>query len=186
MFVEPVPSWQHRDSFVVDAFIKKILPSIYVPLLEPFTLVWCCILLWLLVDLEVYLFERTFPVSLCCLVQVVTSSYTVQDRSIPENCIYHHGAQLTSMVKPWSPSDCSLCNGPAPVLMCSSDESPPGYSHSSKYALFKVSPVGIQNYVQFWCGTIASFWTRQSRPSLFSPRVCTFSMVQTIACCPYH
>ena len=44
----------------------------YVSLLEPFTLVCCCILLWLLVNLEVYLFERTFPVSLCCLVQVVT------------------------------------------------------------------------------------------------------------------
>ena len=48
-----------------------------------------------LVNLEVYLFERTFPVSLCCPVQVVTSSYTVQGRSVLEDCISHDGAQLS-------------------------------------------------------------------------------------------
>ena len=60
--------WQHRDPLMVDAFDKKKLPSIFVPLLQPFTLVWCCILLWLLVDLEMYLFERTFPAALKNLV----------------------------------------------------------------------------------------------------------------------
>ena len=64
-----------------------------------------------------------------------------------------HGPAATSMLKPWSPSDRSLFNCPAPCQMrtrksitfCSSDESPPAHSHSSKCALFKVSPVGIQN-----------------------------------------
>ena len=47
------------------------------------------------VNLEVYLFGRTFPVSSCCAVQVVTSLYTVQGRSVPEDCINHDGAQLS-------------------------------------------------------------------------------------------
>ena len=78
--------------------------------------------------------------------------------------------------------------------MCCSDESPPARNHSSKYALFKVSPVGIENtcsrapFFQIqkcWCGNhchhvLANFWTRQSRPSLFFPRVCTFSVVTTM------
>ena len=83
--VAPLPSWQHRASFVVDAFATKFCPGIYAPLLVPFTLVRYCILLWLLMNLEVYLFVTTFPLSWCCLVQVVTSSYTVQNRSVPEN-----------------------------------------------------------------------------------------------------
>ena len=66
-----------------------------------------------LVNLEVYLFGRTFPVSLCCPVQVVPISYTVQDRSVPEDCSYRWGTAVTKMVKPWSPSDPSLCNCPA-------------------------------------------------------------------------
>ena len=92
------------------------------------------------------------------------------------------------MVKAWSPSDRVLNNCPAPCLMSSSGESPPAYSHSSKYALFKVSPVGIQNTcsralwdafrfiwdskVLVWhhCHHVfVSFWTRQSSLVL-SPR----------------
>ena len=42
--VAPLPSWQHRDSCVVDTFATQFLPSIYVPFLEPFTLERCCIL----------------------------------------------------------------------------------------------------------------------------------------------
>ena len=48
-------------------------------LAAPFILVRCCIPLLLLVGLEMYFFDITFPVSVCCIVQVVTSSYTVQD-----------------------------------------------------------------------------------------------------------
>ena len=33
---------------------------------------------------------------------------------------------------------------------------------------------------------IANFWTRQSRLSLFFPRAFIFSIVTTIACCPFH
>ena len=72
--------------------------------------------------------------------------------------------------------------------MCSSDESPPAYCHSSKYALFKVSPDGIHNkcsnaicgaFLLIWVSKVlvwhhcrhvlASSWTRQSRPLLFFP-----------------
>ena len=37
-----------------------------------------------------------------------------------------------------------MCTGTS-FAFCSSGESPPAFNHSSKYALFKVSPVGIQN-----------------------------------------
>ena len=96
-------------------------------------------------------------------------------------------------MKPWTPSDPSLYDGPASL----SDvfphfglhhESPPTYSHSSKYPLFKVSPVGIHStcsnafcgaFLPIWVSkvlvwhhshhVIAYFWTRQSRLSLFFP-----------------
>ena len=70
---------------------------------------------------------------------------------------------------------------------------------------FKVSPVGIQftynrpSETLFplpWCSQVlvwhhchhvlASSETRQSRPLLFSPRGCNFSMAKTLACYPCH
>ena len=48
-----------------------------------------------LVNLEFDLFGRTFPISFCCSVQVINSSYTAQGRSVPEYCIYHDGPQLS-------------------------------------------------------------------------------------------
>ena len=67
--------------------------------------------------------------------------------------IRKHNVSRTQIVKPWSPGSRSLFNCPAPCLLCtgisitfcSSDESPQANSHSPKYALFKVSPVGISN-----------------------------------------
>ena len=70
------------------------------------------------------------------------------------------------------------------------DEWPLAYSHSSMYAFFKVSPVGIHNSCSHaLCEShhgIADFWTRQSRLSLFFPRALIFSFLTTNACCAFH
>ena len=69
----------------------KFCPAfIYFLLLEPFTLVWFRIHLW-----PWWIWSCLFLVSSCCPVQMVTSSYTVQGRSVPEGCIYHEWAQLS-------------------------------------------------------------------------------------------
>ena len=87
------------------------------------------------------------------------------------------------------------------TAFCSSDESPPVYSHSSKYAYFKVSPVGIQNTYSralwdtfpFSLGfksTSVAPLPQCSRNVLVEtvktfavfPQGCTFSMVKIVFC----
>ena len=75
-----------------------------------------------------------------------------------------------------------MCTGTS-FAFCFSGESPLAFNHSSKYALCKVSPVGIQNTYSrsllwrisfFWVlvwhhyhHVLASFLTRQSRLAVF-------------------
>ena len=65
-----------------------------------------------------------------------------------------------------------MCTGTS-FAFCSSGESPLAFNHSSKYALFKVSPVGIQNtysrslcgafpFSGCWCGTITTMFSQAS------------------------
>ena len=125
MFVAPLPSWQHRDSLVGDAVVKNFAQHIRL-LAAPFMLARCRFVSgywWILRSTS----SREFS-----LVQVVTSSYTVQDRSIPGRSLFN------------CPAPCPMRTRKC-MTFCSSGESPPAYSHSSKYALFKVSPVGVQN-----------------------------------------
>ena len=77
-------------SFVVDAFATKFLPSIYAPLLET---IHSGTVLYPSVVIDEF---GGVPLrdNVSGILMVITSSYTVQNRSVSEKCIFHDGAQL--------------------------------------------------------------------------------------------
>ena len=80
----------------------------------------------------------------------------------------HMGTTVTSMVKPCFFFQAHLCTTVQLLCLMDSsfglrDDSPPAYSHSSKYVLFKVSPVGIQNTCSnAFCGAVLPFRVSKS------------------------
>ena len=102
---------------------------------------------------------------------------------------------------------CDLCPGNIRALLTlsSSEVVSLMHNHSFTKAFFEVFSIGIYFTSAFiltvcypfslgikcWCGTVAArFFTScsasQSCPVPFFPPGCTFQVVTTIACCPYH
>ena len=95
-----------------------------------------------------------------------------------------------------------MCTGTSSAI-CSSDESPPTYNHSPRHASFKVSPVGIQYThsrslrdtfpfsLEFKSAGVAPCSRKLLDETVktfavFFSRDFTFSVVKTIAWCPYQ
>ena len=181
--VAPLPSWQHRDSCVVDVFATKSFPA-YTPSFSNCSLKYGVVTFRVGEFEGVPLRENVSGIMAACRLSPARtlSGFEVflKTVSIMMGCRCYINGEAMVSIRPISLQlSCFSC------LMCSSDESLLAYSHSSKYALCKVSPVGIQKNVLYethffsfgiqkcWCGTIAtmlaSFWTGQSRRSLFFP-----------------
>ena len=140
----------------------------------------------------------------------ITRAKFLGSAPFPEDCYLSWWCSIvTSMMKSWSPSSPSLYDCPASLFggfpFGLSDDSPLANSHSSKYALFKVSPTWIHNTCSnTLCGALLPFWVSKSagvaplplcsrklldesvKILAVFPRVSSFSIVKTIARCPSH
>ena len=108
------------------------------------------------------LLRENLPAIFICPVQMVTSPYTVEGRSVPEDCYIMLGHSCHNNGETMVPFRHIFTFVLLFCLMFSS-ESPPAYSHSSKYAVFEVSLVGIHNTCSnAICGAFPSIWVSKS------------------------